>query len=69
MTFELPFHEMCTTKKALLYEIDNSHPDSIDLSEIGLYHCPNSITTDNGKRFTYQGVSDGQAIYQEEQSA
>lgn len=62
MTFELPFHFMCSKHQGLLYQHGVSYPDFIDFDQAGLTQVPNVIVQ-NGVRFVYKGTAEGQAIY------
>lgn len=61
LTFETPFHDMCSSHTAILYNSDYTI-DSVYFDHLQLDKCPDIIVTSDG-RFKYKGVSDGQAIY------
>lgn len=63
MTFELPFHSMCSRHQGLLYQHGDNRPEFIDFDAAGLTQCPNAIVTDENVRFVYKGIAEGQAIY------
>lgn len=62
LTFELPFHPMCSRHQGLFYQAGVSYPDFIDFDQAGLSQCPNVIIK-NGVRFVYKGIAEGQAVY------
>ena len=63
LSFEPPFHDICSRHTAILYNSDNTI-DSVYFDDVELDKCPNVIITSEG-RFEYKGVSDGQAIYRQ----
>lgn len=65
MTFETPFHNMCASHTGILYRLGQTI-SSVYFDDVKLESCPNAIVTTDGK-FKYCGVSDGQAIYRQEE--
>lgn len=67
LTFETPFHDMCASHTGILYKLDRTI-ESVYFDHVELSRCPDVIVTSEG-RFRYKGVSDGQAIYTQEEKA
>lgn len=66
ISFQAPFHGMCTEHQAILYFTDQSiASDWIDFNSLSISEMPDVILL-KGKRFKYGGVSDGRAGYMEE---
>lgn len=65
LIFETPFHDMCASHTAILYKLDHTI-ESVYFDHVGLEKCPDVIVNSEG-RFRYKGVSDGQAIYTQEE--
>jgi hypothetical protein len=65
LSFQAPFHSMCATHTAVLSHLDNS-VDIVYFDFLQLDNCPDVIISSEG-RFKYQGVSDGQARYKEQE--
>lgn len=65
LTFETPFHDMCANHTGILYKLDHTI-ESVYFDHVELSRCPDVIVNSEG-RFRYKGVSDGQAIYTQEE--
>jgi len=65
LTFETPFHDMCSTHRAILHKLDQTC-SIVYFDEVGMSQCPDIIITEDG-RFRYAGTQDGQASYVEEE--
>lgn len=62
ISFEMPAHEMCTERQAFLHPADGK---SMWLSfGVWIDFMPDKIHVD-GRRFVYEGVSDGRGFYRE----
>lgn len=63
--FEPPLQGTCARHQGLLYKLGGDRPAFVDFKQEGLSEIPKVIITE-GLRFEFKGVSEGQAIYREE---
>lgn len=60
ISFEMPAHEMCVERRAVLYRADGKS----EYMTFGIDFMPDKIHV-NGRMFVYEGVSDGRGFYRE----